>query len=962
MRKSFFIIAVSFLSLCLLVMPAAAQYIWDPGNVVTGIETTIQVQNTFLSSDFTEGRLYYGDGASDYGGALGAGRSDYFSHTYQTAGTYTLTYTYTQDGVQKSSTKTITVSDPYATVSSISASNPNINRGQTSSISTNIVTNLPSSCRTNLFTILKDGNIVETKTVTTNYASFTFDSPGVYSAVVTVLYNGIVIGSGSAQDIVNVAGSVSLSVDKTVIQPQNSVTFTASTNAGTVSSWDWSFGDGSTTSTSSGTTTHTYTTTGAKTVNVTANLVGGGTDYVTKPGFVVVLSPPVVTNVTISQASQTVNNAVTAVIPYTYTPGSTLPSGYAAYIRINNGSGAVDYPVTSYTSPISLSITYDSTGTKTVTAVGIIKSSGNTLTSATTRSGTVSILPPAPGGLSFTTVPANGEIQVGDTVTFIASVTSGGSVTGYKWNFGDGTVEETTSSSQITHTYNTAVGYYTVTVTALGTGGNTTYTKQNAVHVGETYVTLNKNPAIYYIGEDTQITATYSISPYSSSSTYTMELWQLNDLYEPVSKISTITLNSASGSRSFNIAGISTNTNYNVYLVTGGGYIASAAATVRYNGDTLTVYVYNGNQPLTAITHVILQSGTTTVMETNTSTGTAVFAPLTSGNTYTVVASANGYEQQSTTVTLSGDMSVTLVLGGSKDTGGWGQWEPFACSWQIFDKNGKPIPGATVTLQQVAESFGDISIFNQWNGFSIGETLVGAPQTLVSDVYGKVTFNCFPNVYYRITVTYGSDTDTQYYNTGAVSATYPFVFGDTGGKTKELYQVVYGYVETSQGDGTITVTYTDTANPVITTNIAIQVLNSNNTVIDQWSAPASSANQTFTIQDRYNHDYKVQITANTSMGQYTKTFSVHFVGPRLNFGIPEALLIWISAFLLFAIGGAFTRVTVPIGCVAVSFMAWLLFGIGWLWQLEAAVSSIGLGFILFFATFVSILFVIADSR
>ena len=857
-------IVFCLLLLCLFVTPAAAEYIWDPQPVYKGIQTTIQVSNTFIDRTLEGCVLDYGDGSSSYPVDIAANAVVNFKHTYTSTGTYTLTLT-VEGNPGLTNTRTITVTNPQ---------------------------------------------------------------------------------------------TVNIVADNEFMLPNTEVTFSAASAAGTINSATWNFGDGTTGTSTGRTIKHTYTAAGTYTVSVTASVSGGITDTGSSPNLIRVVNAPTVSAVTVSPTSQNVNNAVTASISYT-AGTSSLPKGYTAYIHVDDGITTADYAVSSYSSPISRTITYTTQGTKTISAYGFISGNGKTLNSPTTRTATVTITPPKPAGLSFTMSPADGEIQVGESVTFTASAGSGGSVDSYTWNYGDGSAAETKTTSQTTHTYQTT-GTYTVSVTATGPGGSTTYSKTNAVHVGETYVRLDKTT--YYINVDSAIEATYSLSPYSSTSVYTLELWQLNDLYEPVSRVSSITLNAATGTQSFSISGVTSNTNYNVYLVTGGGYLATAPATVRYNGDTLTVILYGGSTILTSQAEVLLQQDGETKETRTISNGRAVFAPLTRGATYTIVASAEGYRQESSTVTMSGDTSVTLTLGTALNTGGWGQWEPTTCSWQVFDKNGRPLSGVSVELQQVAESFGNLEIFNEWNGFILGNKLLGSPQTLFTDSYGMVTFNTFKSAYYQLKFTYAGTTTTKYYNTGTAAATITVNLGSTDTDTKSLYQLVYAEVESDQNEGTITVTYTDTATPKVTNTISIQILDSTGAAVAQWGAPANSANQVFTISDRYNHDFTVQITADTTLGQYTKTYSLHFNGSRLSFGLPEGLLIWLSVFALFAVGGIFGRFTIGMGCMAVSIIAWVLYGIGWLWQLEAAVTAVGLGVILFFATLVSIMFMIAEQR
>ncbi|MBF0300195.1 MAG: PKD domain-containing protein [Oligoflexia bacterium] len=71
---------------------------------------------------------------------------------------------------------------------------------------------------------------------------------------------------------------------------------------------------------------------------------------------------------------------------------------------------------------------------------------------------------------NFTYTPST-DLRIPVTVTFDATTSqdSDGSITLYKWNFGDGTTQDVTSK-QITHQY-TNVGNYTVTLTVVDNGG-----------------------------------------------------------------------------------------------------------------------------------------------------------------------------------------------------------------------------------------------------------------------------------------------------------------------------------------------------------------------------------------------------------------------------------------------------------------------------------------------------------
>lgn len=77
---------------------------------------------------------------------------------------------------------------------------------------------------------------------------------------------------------------------------------------------------------------------------------------------------------------------------------------------------------------------------------------------------------------SFSATPTSGNAPL--SVAFTGSATTG-TVSGYSWNFGDGT--SSTQQNPI-HSYSSA-GNYTVSLTATGPGGNNTVTRSNLISV-----------------------------------------------------------------------------------------------------------------------------------------------------------------------------------------------------------------------------------------------------------------------------------------------------------------------------------------------------------------------------------------------------------------------------------------------------------------------------------------------
>jgi len=229
-----------------------------------------------------------------------------------------------------------------------------------------------------------------------------------------------------------------------------------STSTGTITQYSWSFGDGGTSTVRNP--SYTYSKPGTYTVSLavtgsggsnTATNGSGGSNTATKTGYISVPAAP------IANFSATPTSGTTAT-SFNFTDSST---GNVTAWSWNFGDG------TSNTSKTVLK-TYSTPGNYTVslTATGPGGSTtGPGGSNTATKTNYISVVA-APPIANFSAAPsANNSLMW----QFMDSST--GTVTGWSWNFGDGTTPSTVQNPS--HTYARA-GTYTVNLTASGPAGS----------------------------------------------------------------------------------------------------------------------------------------------------------------------------------------------------------------------------------------------------------------------------------------------------------------------------------------------------------------------------------------------------------------------------------------------------------------------------------------------------------
>jgi PKD repeat protein len=322
----------------------------------------------------------------------------------------------------------------------------------------------------------------------TDIVSVAFSPPsaGNFSNVVVFVSiggnaNNSVTGSGAVVPVANFTGAPASGV-----RPLN-VTFT-DTSTGTITTRSWNFGDGTVSNATVTTVAHTYNTAGTNTVVLT---VTGpvGTNAQTRANYIVVTNPPPLLSVSPTNLSfgllavgktntltfQVVNNGGQAL---SGTAATALPFEIAAGSPFNVAAGATGL----------VSVAFSATNAGNFSNVVIFASNGGNSTNAVSGSGAA--VPVA----SFTGTPTSGLQPL--TVTF--TDTSTGTITNRSWNFGDGSVSNTTVTT-VAHTYN-AAGTNTVVLTVTGPVGTNALTRASYIVVTNSAPLLAVSPTSLSFG------------------------------------------------------------------------------------------------------------------------------------------------------------------------------------------------------------------------------------------------------------------------------------------------------------------------------------------------------------------------------------------------------------------------------------------------------------------------------
>ena len=390
----------------------APKAVFTPTNPIIQLGQAINFNNGSTGTPTLSYAWEFGDGATS--------TSANPSHTYTTAGTYTVKLTVTNSFGSDSASGTVNFA-PKAAFTPLSKV---IQLGDSITF-TNQSTGTP--------TLTYLWNFGDGNTSTLKDPSHTYAAAGSYtvSLKATNAY-----GNETVTGTVNFSPKTSFTPTNKVIQLGEAIAFTSSCTGTAPLTYAWDFGDGSTSSDVNP--SHTYSTAGAYTVKLkVSNAYGDETSTGT-----VNFSPK--TAFTPTNKVVRLGDAIT----FANSSSGTAPLTY----EWDFGDGSTS-------SAQNPTYTYTTAGSYTV-KLKVTNAYGNE-----TATGTVNFSPKA----VFT--PTNKVIQLGDGITFTNS-SSGTAPLTYEWDFGDGSTSILPNPS---HTY-AAAGSYTVQLKVTNAYGNETAT------------------------------------------------------------------------------------------------------------------------------------------------------------------------------------------------------------------------------------------------------------------------------------------------------------------------------------------------------------------------------------------------------------------------------------------------------------------------------------------------------
>ncbi|AMM21989.1 hypothetical protein AX769_19865 [Frondihabitans sp. PAMC 28766] len=412
----------------------------------TGTTATVTPTSSFTATPTFLKVAFDGTGSSEKGGSIASYAWDFGdgatstssipSHTYASAGTYTVKLTVTDaNGVTGTSSQQVVVTAPTPPTASFTSTPTNLSAAFDASGSSDT-----SGTITSYAWDYGDGT---TGTGVTSTHAYT--AAGTYTVKLTLTDSNGSTASSSAQVSVTkalVPPTASFTATQTNLAAAFDATGSSDTN-GTITGYAWDFGDGTTGT--GATPGHTYVAAGTYTVKLTVTDSNKLTGTASQSVTVAAASVPPTAAFTSTSSGLTLTADGTS-----STAGSAAITGYA-WTFGDGGTSTSSKP----------SHTYASAATYTVTLT-VTDANGKTGTSSQSVTVSKANVPPT---ASFT------ETTTGLTLAFDATGSSDpdGTVASYAWTFGDGT---TATGATPSHTFASA-GTYAVKLTVTDNQGAT---------------------------------------------------------------------------------------------------------------------------------------------------------------------------------------------------------------------------------------------------------------------------------------------------------------------------------------------------------------------------------------------------------------------------------------------------------------------------------------------------------
>ena len=636
-----------------------------PTSPCVGQSVTVSFVSTDPDGTVASNVVSWGDGTA-IDNLPGTATSD--THTYTVGGTFAFSVTATDNsGSTGQGTGSITTV-LAGCVPTVTVDAPTPNPANTGQLVTVTFTVTSSSTVDGITVNWGDGTtntLLGTVTMDSHaYASTGSVKSSTFTITVTAT-NSAGPGSGTTTEVVNDLPPAVI-ISNVSPNPANTgqlvtVTFSATDPDGTVSSITVSWGDGSAVDTIGGgatSDTHTYSTASTFTITVTATDNSGSTGQAT--GSVTTVVPVGAPTVTVN--NPTPNPADTGTtVTVAFTVSTTAP---VTGVSVDWGDGT--------TNSLSGSATSD---THSYSSTGSAKSQTFTITVTATNSAgpgsgstteTVNDRPPV---ASFTFTPLNPF--GGQAVNFDAtpSTDPDGTITGYAWDFGDGT---SGTGATPTHVYNPASTMsFAVMLTVTDNSGNTGSTSQSVTVT----VTAVSPPTI-------------SITNVSPNPASTGQMVTLTFTVSSTATVTGITVNWGDGTTLDSLPGTATSDSHS-YANTGNAMSQTFTITVTATnsggpGTATTTETVNDRSPLVTIS---------TVSPNPANTGQLVTAAFTAADPDGTVSSIS---------VNWGDSSVPDILPGTatSDTHTYAATGSFTITVTATDNSGST--GSATTSETVA--------------------------------------------------------------------------------------------------------------------------------------------------------------------------------------------------------------------------------------------------------------------